>query len=109
MNHRLSFLSYPKISGIVHVNRHIASIDSLHTVDGDVLGFVFILISWLPKRFRGTICQTANHGRPAWSFYVNNAGQVLQAHYYAQFLPTTNINDYTTQMEISYDTKTDRK
>lgn len=71
---QLSFLSYPKISGIVHMNRYIAGIDAFYTVDGDVLSFVFILISWLPKGFCGTICQTANHGRSAWSFYVNNAG-----------------------------------
>lgn len=74
MNHKLSFPSYPKISGIVHMNRDIAGIDSLYTVDGDILGFVLILISWFPKGFCGTICQTANHGRSAWSFYVNNAG-----------------------------------
>lgn len=74
MGHKLYFISYPKISGIIYVNRHIAGIDAFYTVDGDVLSFVFILISWFPKSFRGTICQTANHGRSAWGFYVNNAG-----------------------------------
>lgn len=73
-SHKSSLLSYPKISRIVHVNRHIAGIDSFYTVDGDILSFVFIFISWFPKGFCGAVCQAANHGRSAWSFYVNNAG-----------------------------------
>lgn len=77
MNQKLNSLSYPKIPGIVHMNRYITCINSFYTVDSDVLSFVFIFISWFPKGFCGAICQTANHGRAAWCFYVNNAGQVL--------------------------------
>lgn len=52
----ISFFSYPKISGIVHMNTHIACIDSFYTVNCDVFSFVFIFISWLPECFCRSIC-----------------------------------------------------
>lgn len=70
-------LSYPKVSGVVHMNRHIRSINAFHTAYGDALGFILVLISRFPKCLCGAICKTADHGRPARCPDVYDTGQVL--------------------------------
>lgn len=68
------------------MNRHIRSINALHTAYGDALGFVLILIPRLPECLRGAICKTADHGRPAGCSDVHYTGQVLQTGHHTQIL-----------------------
>lgn len=70
-------MSYPKISGVVYMNRHIGSIDSFYTADCDTLGFVLVLISRFPEGLCRTICKAADHGGPAGCPDVYHTGQVL--------------------------------
>lgn len=79
-------LSYPKVSGVVHMNRHIRSINAFHTAYGDALGFVLVLISRFPECLCGAICKTADHGRPAGCPDVYYTGQVLQTGHHTQIL-----------------------
>lgn len=52
---KLVSLSYPKISGVVHMHRHVGSINAFHTVYGDALGFVLVLVSRFPEGLCGAI------------------------------------------------------
>lgn len=78
--------SYPKVSGVVYMNRHVGSINAFHTADRDALGFVLVLISRFPERLCRTICKTADHGRPAGCPDVHYTGQVLQTGHHTQIL-----------------------
>lgn len=48
--------SYPNVSGVVNVNRHIGSINAFHTADGNALCFVLVLISRFPEGLCGAVC-----------------------------------------------------
>lgn len=47
--------SYPNVSGVVHMNRHIGSINAFHTADGNALGFVLVLVSRFPEGLCGAV------------------------------------------------------
>lgn len=82
---------YPDVSGVVNVNGHLGGVDALHAADGDVLGFVLVLISRFPEGLCGSVCQAADHGGATGRLNVHHAGQILQTCHQAEILYGTCI------------------
>lgn len=82
----LPFDPHPNVSRVVHMDRHIGSVDSFHTADGDALCLILVLISRLPEGLSGAVCQATDHGRTTGCLDVHYIGQVLQTGHQAEIL-----------------------